>query len=151
MELSFWLVEWHLYCRPSCGGYWCNSTDVTICGWVGVFDSPIIRDRVFTQAILILHSHLENLYKNIFKKLFRHARQVATGRGEEPPPPGLFLANRSFFHFCIIYHIYKSFFFQQTNPYTFLYITVLKCRDIEKKNPPELSFLTHSQLYLRQG
>lgn len=56
---------------PDVVGCLCKSTDVTICVWVGVYDSLIIYDQDFTQAILILHLYLENLYKKYFLNTFQ--------------------------------------------------------------------------------
>lgn len=69
---------------PVVVGYLCKSTDVTICVWVGVSNSLlyIIYDQDFTQAILILHLYLENLYKKYFLKTF----QTYQMEGNNPTP-----------------------------------------------------------------
>lgn len=97
--------------------YLCKSTDVTICVCVGVYDSLIIYDQDFTQAILILHLYLENLYKNYFQKKIS---DIPDG-GEQPPPPHIFFfffANRPFF-ISTQDATFTSHFFGKSTPFLF--------------------------------
>lgn len=102
---------------PVVVGCLCKSTDVNICVWVGVYDSLIIYDQDFTQAILILHLYLENLYKKYFLNTFQ--TYMYQMEGNNPHPSHFFFANRPFF-ISTQDATFKSHFFGKSTPFPFL-------------------------------